>query len=81
MKKRSLIPADAPRKLEAQMLPEIFVTIEGGGPNDDDAYRCTFDTKEDAVDNNPGDVEWVATYKLVKVERLKLNRKVELVPA
>jgi hypothetical protein len=55
---------------------EIFVTIEG---ENDDAYRNTYDNREDAVDNGDHDGTLVATYRLVSVETLALRRSTRLV--
>jgi len=61
----------------AQAKPEIYVTITKDG---DEAYRSTYDTKEDAVDNGDHNGELVLTYKLVKVEELALKRSTMTVP-
>lgn len=58
------------------LLDEIYITLEGEG---DDCYRNTYDDKESAVDNGNHEGTLVATYKLVKVEKLALRRSTRLV--
>lgn len=50
------------------------VDTENGDP-----YFPTFDSKIDAADDYEDDEGWVATYKLVKVEKLRLDRRTEVV--
>ncbi len=61
-----------------QLKDTIYVTVELVG--DESAYRNSYDTKEDAVEADGGEEPAiVATYKLVKVEFLKLKRLVQIV--
>ncbi len=61
--------------------PEIYVTVQGTG---DDSFAVVNDTKADAVMNGESDEaegELVCTYKLVRVEVLKVKHTTEVVTA
>ena len=58
------------------LLDEIYVTVEDAGSNE--PYRSTHDSQADAVDSGPHTGTYVATYKLVKVEKLALIRTVKV---
>ena len=64
--------------IQAQLVPEIYVTVEDAGDNT--WFRNTHDSKEDAVENGDVDGELVATYKLVRIEELRLVRSRVVVP-
>ncbi len=70
--------ADYDERYAREFKDEIFVTIEIDG---DEAYRNSYDTKTDAAEADETDEApaIVATYKLVKVEYLRVKRKVEVV--
>lgn len=59
-----------------QLLDTIYVGVERDG---DDAYRATWDCPEDVVEAGDKDGEIVATYKLVKIEKLALKRSTKIV--
>lgn len=61
-----------------QLQSEIYVTVEKDGDN---AFRCTFDEVGDAVDAGDHAGQIVATYKLVKIEKLRLVRTVSIIKA
>lgn len=48
---------------------------------DDEPYQLFYDDCADAVEEGGGTDVYVATYKLVKVERLTIKRSVKLVKA
>jgi hypothetical protein len=55
---------------------EVFVREEKDG---DDRFFCTSVNAVDAVEGCADDEGFVATYRLVKVEKLKLVRTVDVV--
>lgn len=63
--------------LDLTFLPEIYASTENDGGT---VYRVTHDSVTDAVSSSE-DFTFVATYRLVKVEKLKLKRTVEVVKA
>jgi hypothetical protein len=55
---------------------EVFAREETDG---DERYFCTYESAVEAADENENDEGFVATYRLVKVEKLKLVRTVDVV--
>ena len=75
-KQKVKLPKDLPEHHAKQFQDVIFVTAEVEG---EDSYRNTYDIAADAVDCGDHDGTYVATYKLVKVEKLALKRSTKLV--
>jgi hypothetical protein len=63
-----------------QLQDEIFVIVENA-TKPEEAFRLTCGTREEAVASGDENGQLVATYKLVKVERLKLVRHTRMVKA
>ncbi len=68
---------EGPAGTKEEFLQELFVTRDGAG--DDGRFERMYRTKPDAVENNCHDCTLVATYKLVKVERLALKLSTKVV--
>lgn len=76
MNKPKIDRDDMPAHVSKALLDTIFVTVEG---EDDDAYRNTYDSQVDAVENNNKAGTLVATYQLVSVERIALKQTTKVV--
>jgi hypothetical protein len=63
-----------------QLRDEIFVIVENAA-NPDEAFRIACNSREEAVASGDENGQLVATYKLVKVERLKLVKHTRMVKA
>ncbi len=73
MAKKLFVPED----VKAQLLDELYVTACRDG---DTTWRHTHDTKTEAASQDD-DGTYVATYKLVKIEKLKVQKSVSVVEA
>lgn len=68
---------DMPKHVSKALLDTIFVAVVDG--EDGDAYRLTYDSQVDAVQNNNKAGTLIAAYKLVSVERIALKQTTKVV--
>jgi hypothetical protein len=68
---------EGPAGTKEEFLQELFVTRDGVG--EESRYNMVYDDKVDAVQEGNPSCTLVATYKLVKVERLALKRSTKVV--